>query len=450
LAYLPEPQASLSVGVLLGGSARLSPAFRADLQRSGLSHLMAIDGFKQVIVAASVRSVLTRWLGPRLALLPTLATIAGYTLLAGGHPSAVRAALMVGLASVAVVSGRLADPLTSLGLAVLGMAMLEPHVLLDLGLQLSLSACLGIVLLWPTLRRHLSLYRLPRPIGEPLGLTLAVSIACLPLTLSVFEQVSFVSPLAHVVVVPLLPVVMVGAAVLALAAPFPPVAPAAAWLAWLPSSLLAGTIHLAGSLPGAAVSTGRLPPQAALGLAGGLLAWGTWQLPELRSTRRGWARWLSRRRLIVRPAACIGACLASAALLHLFRPDGRLHIDVLQLSRGQALFIRGPTGRTALVALGGADAPALAGQVAEHLAVWEHGLDEVVVFDARAQAALGPTLARYPAERLLLAGSATPVELDMGAGQTVEVTGTGGRLTAWLAEAKSAPTTSAARPGSAN
>jgi len=71
------------------------------------------------------------------------ARIGAYTLLTGAHPSAVRAALMVGLATLAALTGRVADPLTSLLLAALAMAALEPRVLLDIGLQLSLSATLG-------------------------------------------------------------------------------------------------------------------------------------------------------------------------------------------------------------------------------------------------------------------------------------------------------------------
>jgi competence protein ComEC len=439
--YLPEPQAGLASGVLLGTSPHLDPGLRLDLQRSGLAHLLAIDGFKQIVVAATVGAVFTRLWGPRLALLPTLATIAAYTLLTGAHPSAVRAALMVSLASVAAVIGRVADPLTSLSLAVLGMAMVEPRVLFDLGLQLSLSACLGIILLSPAVRRWLRLYRLPRAIAEPIGLTIAVTLGCLPLTLRVFQQVSLVSPLAHVLVVPLLPAVLVGSAGLAVAAALPaPLATAAAWLAWLPTSLLVAVVHACGSLPGAAVSTGRLPAAAAGGLAVILLGLGIWYLPELRQTRRRWWRWQFRQRFVFRPTCLVGACLASAALLHAVRPDGHLHVDRLAVGRGQALFVRGPTGRTALVALGGGSSTQLVGEVADHLMVWEHGLDQVVSFDSHASSALTATLARYPAGTVVHAQSA--VRLDMGGGQSLEISSAAGQLVATT----SGPTTSAARP----
>ena len=222
LGYLPEPQASLAAGVLLGGSGHLDPAFRGDLQRSGLGHLVAVDGFKQVVMATTVGALATRIVGGNLAVLPTLAAIGGYTLVSGAHPSAVRAGLMVGLARVAAVGGRLADPLTSLGVATLGMALVDPHVLLDVGLQLSVSATLGIMLLWPVLRRWRRLRALPKPIREPLGLTLAVTLGCLPVTLSTFEVVSLVSPVAHLVAVPLVPFVLVSAALLALASNLPP------------------------------------------------------------------------------------------------------------------------------------------------------------------------------------------------------------------------------------
>ncbi|MBV9327908.1 MAG: ComEC/Rec2 family competence protein [Chloroflexi bacterium] len=451
---LPEPQASLAAGVLLGGSGQLDPAFRRDLQRSGLGHLIVIDGFKQVVVAAAVSAVATRLFGAHLALLPSLAAIGGYTLLSGGHPSAVRAALMVGLAQVAAIGGRLADPLTSLGMATLGMALLDPRVLLDVGLQLSVSATLSIVLLWPVLRRWLRLRSLPKLIGEPIGLTLAVTLGCLPVTLSTFEMVSLVSPVAHIVAVPLLPVVLVSAGLLALAAalPLPLLVSAAAWLAWVPTSLLAAAIHVLGSLPGAAVSTGRLPPAAALLLAGVLLGCGVWYMPELAAARRAWSRWRSRHPGARAPAATLAASLVALVLLNALRPGGRASVTPLALGRGEAVFVRGPTGRTTLIVQGNADGRALLDGVADHLAVWEHKLDQVVVLDPGAEKAVGLTLARYPADELTRAPSG--VQLQVGAHETLSAASDQGRLRVSVAvadaepEPRSGPTISAATPGS--
>ena len=415
--YLPEPQASLSAGLLLGGTGQLDADFRMQLQRSGLAHLVAIDGYKQVIVAAALGGVSVRLLGAQLATLAILLGIAGYTLLTGAHPSAVRAALMVGLATLAALTGRVADPLTSLLLAAVAMAALEPRILLDVGLQLSLSATLGIILLWPRLRRRLR--GITSFVAEPAGLTLAVTLATLPVTLSNFQSVSLVSPLAHILAVPLLPVALASTALLAAVSSVAPLASAIAWLAWLPSTLMVEIIRVLGSLPGAALSTGRLPALAALGLAAGLLAWGLWGLPEARDLRVCLAGLSLSRRYAV-PALGVSTSLVAIGMLQLVRPDGRVHVHALSVGRGEAVLIRGPTGRTALVVGGRVDSGMLASQVADHLAVWEHKLDSVVRLDSAAEAGLGLTLARYPADRRINA-PAEDDRIDLGGGAALDV-----------------------------
>jgi hypothetical protein len=251
-----------------------------------------------------------------------------------------------------------------------------------------------------------------------------------------------------VVAVPLLAPVLLSAALLVVCAPVAPLASLAAWLAWLPSTLLAWVIHAFGALPAAAVTTGRLPLSAALSMAAALLVWGVWGLPELRPLRLNWTRWRLRNGRVLAPIACGGACLATAALLNLVRPDGRVHIESLSAGAGEAVFIRGPTGRTALLVSGRADAIAVVNHVAGHLAVWEHRLDSAVVLDSSAERAVRLTLARYPAAELIQAR--TPTRLDVGGGAVIDVTSVGGRVSVAVAELRSAPTTSAARPGSAD
>ena len=552
--YLPEPQASLAVGVLLGGSGNLDADFRLQLQRSGLAHLLAIDGFKQVVVASAIGAPSIWLLGRHLASLPIMLGLVGYTLLTGAHPSAVRAGLMVGLATLAALVGRVADPLTSLLLAVVLMAVVEPRILLDVGLQLSLSAVLGIVLLWPRLRpppgwpaaestrgaasaptrssnapprstfstpaqsgvnaamglnghaparpsfsaptrsnsdvaarsssqaaprstfdvarrssnnartrsshqaptgssfyatagrsihavrsqlvsrssaasRFLSRMlfgrvsfprRLARWVVEPAGLTLAVTLATLPVVLNVFQLVSLVSPVAHVFAIPLLPLVLVGAALLALVAPVEPLAHLVSPLAWLPTTLLVEVVQFFGRLPGAALSTGRLPPLAAAGLAAALLTWGLWNLPEAAGVRRRWVDSRARRAVCSTPSLCMLACLTAAGLLAVLKPDGRVHVQSLAAARGEAVLIRGPTGQTILVVGGSPNASLLATQVAAHLPVWEHKLDSVLLLDAAAESKVLLTLARYPADRRLYA-EATTTHLDLGGGAGLDV-----------------------------
>jgi competence protein ComEC len=320
----------------------------------------------------------------------------------------------------------------------------QPRILLDVGLQLSVSATLGIVLLWPRLRQRLR--GLPRPVGEPIGLTLAVTLATSPVMLSTFHAVSLVSPVAHVAAVPLLSAVLLSTALLALVSPVAPLGMMAGWLAWLPSTLLAAVIQFFGGLPAAALSTGRLPPLAAAGLSTMLLAWGVWGLPELGGLRLACSRQRSALGGRGAPATCIATLVGVCAVLGVARPDGRLHVDRLALERGEAIFIRGPTGRTVLVANGRVDAHVLIEQVADRLAVWEHKLHTVVALDARAERALALTLAQYPADQVV--GPGADMRVDLGGGRWLDVSAADGRVSLNHATTRSGPTPSAARPGS--
>jgi hypothetical protein len=246
-------------------------------------------------------------------------------------------------------------------------------------------------------------------------------LATLPITLSVFQSVSLISPLAHVVAMPLLAPVLLGAALLALSAPVPPLAGALAWLAWWPTARLVETVRIAGSVPAAALSTGQLPPLGALVLAALLLGWGLWPLPELAALRRrmlgdGIAGTPPGR---AAPLAAAGLSVLGLLLLVLVRPDGLLHVDRLDVAPGEAVLIRGPTGRKVLVARGRLDGFRLAGQVGGRLAVWEHGLYAVVSLDADAEARVTATLERYPAEQHL--DGYADQRLDLGAGAVLDI-----------------------------
>jgi hypothetical protein len=113
-------------------------------------------------------------------------------------------------------------------------------------------------------------------------------------------------------------------------------------------------------------------------------------------------------------------------VLAVLKPDGRLHAQSLPVGHGEAVLIRGPTGRTTLIVGGSPNASLLANQVAANLPVWEHQLDSVLVLDEVADSKLALTLGRYPAERRLYADATRRV--DLGGGAILDIAGLGPRL----------------------
>ena len=209
---MPEPEASLGAGILLGVRAGIDPAIRDAFAVAGLSHVVAISGWNVAIVVALIAAATQRLrerFGPRLPAVVAMLAVAGYVALVGASPAVVRAALMAAALLVARLGGSPAHAASALMGAVVVMLLVSPGALWDIGFQLSALATAGLIVLAAPIESRLG--RWPAWIRTPVALTVAAQAATLPVLLATFEQVSLVAPLANVVVVPLIPAVMAGA-----------------------------------------------------------------------------------------------------------------------------------------------------------------------------------------------------------------------------------------------
>ncbi|MGZ6312583.1 MAG: ComEC/Rec2 family competence protein, partial [Candidatus Limnocylindrales bacterium] len=209
-SVLPEPQAGLAAGIVVGLRERVARDVAADFTTAGLSHIVAISGWNIALVGG-VLAALLRALPRRRRSLAVLAAIVAYTLLAGAGPSVVRAALMAGLVLVARDVGRPGRAAAVLGLAVALMLLLDPRTVADPGFQLSAAATAGLIVWSGPLGAglaHRLPARTPRWLLETLAVSLAAQAATLPLVLFDFGRLSLVAPLANLAAVPLVTPVM--------------------------------------------------------------------------------------------------------------------------------------------------------------------------------------------------------------------------------------------------
>ncbi len=333
---------------------------------------------------------------------------------------------MTGAAAVAGVVGRVPDPLTSVLLAAALMGLVQPTLLVDASFQMSVSATLGLILLYPRLRRLLSW---PDGwIGDQVAVSTAASLATLPVTLTLFGQLSLISPLAHVVAMPMVAPALLLTSLVVATAWLPAVATLIGWLVWIPTTALMVVARIAAAVPGASLDFGRAPPLAAWLLAGAIVAWGLPELPEvadaiqaLRAVR------LAQLRPLLLPLGLACAVLVGLALT---RPDGRLYLDLFQAGGGLAALARGPTGRTVLVVGPDADTTALGALVGSRLPAWQHSLDAIVVLPSAAAPAadVAPMTARYPTSRLITVP--TDGRIDLGGGAVLDLYATGSNAAA--------------------
>jgi competence protein ComEC len=180
---LPEPGASLLIGILLGMK---TPTLRARLPlftATGTNHLVVPAGLK-VATLAELATYAARPLGRWSRTLAAPGVVGIYAALGGGGPAAIRAAIMGALLALAPALGRAYNVYTALVLAACVMTAIEPSVLYDAGFQLTVLATFGLPLLVAPIQRCFAIGLRWLPAGgvaaELLAVTLAAQIATLP------------------------------------------------------------------------------------------------------------------------------------------------------------------------------------------------------------------------------------------------------------------------------
>lgn len=417
LQIIPEPQASLLAGILLGNDNGLSPALDEAFQITGMTHIIAISGFNVAIIITVLAALARPFLGPRGAAAFALVGVAAYTVLVGADASVVRAAMM---GSVYLITsrwlGRPAFAPASLLLTGVVMTAVRPFTLWDVGFQLSFMATLGLMLYadpfiaWT--RRRLQEW-LTRPIVERLMgvlseaviITLAAQLVTLPLIAGHFQQLSLISPLANALILPAQPGVMLwGGAATLLGLAAPALGQLVGWVAWLFLAYTTTLVRALAAAPGAAVSVNVTWGSVLLMYL--LLAGATWAARQERQRRAALRRQLTSN--FTRRAAFGGSVIGMLLVTSwgVTQPDGDLHVAFLDVGQGDATFIQTPSGRQILVD-GGLYPSVLNDELGRQLPFWDRQLDLVVAThpDADHVSGLVGVLERYRVDQLLTDGT---------------------------------------------
>ena len=136
---LPEPQASLAQGIILGIRGTIPSSIKANLSHTGTAHLLAISGLHLGIVAGILLAIGIWLFGRRhyTYIWLALGIIWLYALLTGMHPPVVRGTIMASLFLTAELLGRQRSAITSLAFAAAIMVGITPQILWTSSFQMS-------------------------------------------------------------------------------------------------------------------------------------------------------------------------------------------------------------------------------------------------------------------------------------------------------------------------
>lgn len=239
-ATLSDPALGLFLGMIIGEQSYLAPSTRKVFMDTGTVHIISISGSHLGLIAFlvffAVKGIVLRlpqawleWLSlrvtaTRLAVLVTFPCVTFYTLLAGGEVATVRSWIMITLFLVAVWLGRDKHLLTALGIAALFIVAQNPQAIYDISFQLSYGAVLAIALVlrrspeesedalepdpWPNERQGFfnSTWQWIKQVSV---VTLAVTIATIPIVAYHFNQMGWLGVVANLIVVPFVGVLVI-------------------------------------------------------------------------------------------------------------------------------------------------------------------------------------------------------------------------------------------------
>ncbi|HLV45163.1 MAG TPA: ComEC/Rec2 family competence protein [Aggregatilineales bacterium] len=439
---LPDPQASLLSGILLGIESGISDDVREAFNATGATHVIAISGSNLVILAGVLQTLAARIIKrPGWVAAITIAGITGYAVFVGGDAAVTRAAIMTSLALVAVQLGRQTYGLASLGFAAILMTGINPLTLWDVGFQLSFLATLGLVLYVEPLQGWLeralqrifskeTARRILAATSDAFIVTLAAQITTTPIMAYAFGRFSLASLPVNLLIVPAQTGLMIlgGLGVLA-ALVWWPLGQVLAWGSWLFLSWTIGVVRLFARLPHASLSVEGIPPLAVWAVYGAMFGL-TWVALQPPATRQ---HWLDALRPAFGTKALALAGLGGAALLFSAAgalPDGRLHVTFVDAGDGTATLIEAPGGRQILVGAGGSGRQ-LRAALGDALPYWDRRLDVLVLPDDTAAyaSALPDVLARYRFDAVLAGEgveAAVPGAAGIGAAPGAAVRGEDG------------------------
>ncbi|NUT37197.1 MAG: DUF4131 domain-containing protein, partial [Hamadaea sp.] len=231
---LEPKRGGLLPGLVVGDTSRLPDEVADDFVTTGMSHLTAVSGSNVAIIVGCLLVLLRRTrAGPGLSAALCVVGVIGFVVLARPSPSVLRAAVMGGLALVALAGGRTRAALPALCGTVAVLVVADPELSGDAGFTLSVCATAGLLLLAPRWRDALRDRGMPAGAAEALAIPAAAQVACGPVVAGLSGEVSLVAVPANLVATAAVAPATVLGVVAALVSPVWPAA--AAFVAWLGS-----------------------------------------------------------------------------------------------------------------------------------------------------------------------------------------------------------------------
>ena len=202
--------AAVMTAMLFGDKSAIDSSERTLMYRAGIGHIMAVSGVHLSVVCSFFwfvisRLPINRYFRFGLLMVPVLC----FVMLAGMSNSVIRAAIMIALVYGAGLFRRQADTFNSLGIAVILLTAASPFAVRDASFLLSVAGVFGIGVAAPAITAEIEKKHRLGGTARSFIASACVMVVVFPVTLLFFDEVSVVSPLSNLILLPICTVILV-------------------------------------------------------------------------------------------------------------------------------------------------------------------------------------------------------------------------------------------------
>lgn len=200
----------LMSAMVFGEKSRLDEDIRTCMYRCGTGHIMAVSGLHVSIAAILLMKLLGLLrLKKGISFILMNIFLAVMIIMVKSPVSVIRAAIMLDIVYSAPLFRRQYDTLNSLALAVFVICISDPYVIYDTGFYLSAAGTFGIGVFAPYMTKDMPVKRVSERFIKSIAEMFFTMLAVMPVSIFFFTEVSLISPVTNVFLLPLCTVSMI-------------------------------------------------------------------------------------------------------------------------------------------------------------------------------------------------------------------------------------------------
>ncbi len=205
----PEPYSSFINGLLFGKNI-VSEQIKNDFKRIGVSHIIVVSGMHvSIISVVCLNLLISAGINRKKSFLIICFIVIGFVFLSGLGASTIRAAIMAIILMFSQNLGKIMKNSLLLSYSTVVIALINPYTIFyDVGFQLSFFATYGLMYISPLIEKYFEFLPEQFEIRSSLTSSISAIISTTPILVYQFKQLSVVSPISNLLILPLISINM--------------------------------------------------------------------------------------------------------------------------------------------------------------------------------------------------------------------------------------------------